>query len=121
MGDNLGNRKTMSKNIQYYMNLRGATRKEICDTLKIPYTTFTDWVNGNAYPRIDKIEMMANYFGIEKSDLVEEPIIIDGKRLRSPTRIVLPGGDDVLDISKLTDEQKDMVKKMVEMLKNSKD
>lgn len=120
MGDNLGNRKTMSKNIQYYMNLRGATRKEICDTLKIPYTTFTDWVNGNAYPRIDKIEMMANYFGIEKSDLVEEPIIIDGKRLHSPTRIAFPGGDDVLDISGLTDEQKKIINDMVRVFKEGK-
>lgn len=33
--------------------------------------TFSDWVNAKTYPRIDKIEMMANYFGISKSDLVE--------------------------------------------------
>ena len=39
------------------------------------YTTFTDWVKGNAYPRIDKIELMADYFGISKSDLVEEKYI----------------------------------------------
>ena len=38
----------------------------------VKYTTFTDWVKGNSYPRIDKIEMMANYFGISKADLVED-------------------------------------------------
>ena len=36
------------------------------------HTTFTDWVNGKTYPRIDKIEMLANYFGIKKSDLIED-------------------------------------------------
>ena len=44
----------------------------MCDALGVKYTTFTDWVKGNSYPRIDKIELMANYFGISKSDLVEE-------------------------------------------------
>lgn len=39
--------------------------------LGFAYTTFSDWINGKKYPRIDKIEMMANYFNIAKSDLVE--------------------------------------------------
>ena len=39
----------------------------MCDALGVKYTTFTDWVKGNSYPRIDKIELMANYFGISKS------------------------------------------------------
>ena len=67
----LGNKETMAKNIQYYMDLFGKTRSEMCSALGVKYTTFTDWVKGNTYPRIDKIELMANYFGIEKSDLVE--------------------------------------------------
>lgn len=68
----LGNKDIMAKNIQYYMNLNHKSRNEICEALNIKYTTFTDWIKGNTYPRIDKIELMANYFGIQKSDLVEE-------------------------------------------------
>lgn len=72
MGSDLGNKEIMAKNIQYYMNLHEKSRNDICEALGIKYTTFTDWVNGNSYPRIDKIELMANYFGIRKSDLVED-------------------------------------------------
>ena len=68
----LGNKEIMAKNIQYYMELYGKTRQEMCDSLGVKYTTFTDWVKGNSYPRIDKIELMANYFGISKADLVED-------------------------------------------------
>ena len=68
----LGNKAIMAQNIQYYMNLHNKSRNEMCSALGVKYTTFTDWVKGNAYPRIDKIELMANYFGIEKSDLVEK-------------------------------------------------
>ena len=69
---NLGNKEIMAKNIQYYMAKYGKTRQDMCEALGVKYTTFTDWVKGNSYPRIDKIELMANYFGISKADLVED-------------------------------------------------
>ncbi|MCI6003818.1 MAG: helix-turn-helix domain-containing protein [Allisonella histaminiformans] len=68
----LGNKEIMAKNIQYYMDKYGKSRQEMCEALGVKYTTFTDWVKGNSYPRIDKIELMANYFGISKADLVED-------------------------------------------------
>lgn len=67
----LGNKEIMAKNIRHYMNKFNVTQTEICNTLGIKMPTFSDWVNAKTYPRIDKIELMANYFGIEKSDLVE--------------------------------------------------
>jgi len=72
MSTQLGNKKIMAKNIQYYMDLYNKSRNDICQDLGIKYTTFTDWIKANTYPRIDKIELMANYFNIEKSDLIEE-------------------------------------------------
>lgn len=69
---NLGNKETMSKNIRLQMDLHEVSRKELCDAIGVKYTTLTDWINGNTYPRIDKIELMANYFGISKSDLIED-------------------------------------------------
>lgn len=57
------------------MKLKGKTRQQVCNSIGVKYTTFTGWVKGNAYPRIDKIELMADYFGISKSDLVEEKYI----------------------------------------------
>lgn len=68
----LGNKEIMAKNIKYYMQLNNVSRKEICNSLGFKYTTFSDWINAKKYPRIDKIEMIANYFNIEKSDLVED-------------------------------------------------
>ncbi|MCI8823414.1 MAG: helix-turn-helix transcriptional regulator [Lachnospiraceae bacterium] len=68
----LGNKEIMAKNIRHYMNAFNVTQTEICNTLGIKMPTFSDWVNAKTYPRIDKIELMANYFGISKADLVEE-------------------------------------------------
>ncbi len=80
---NLGNKEIMAKNIQHYMDINGKSRQEMCQALGVKYTTFTDWVKGNVYPRIDKIELMANYFGIEKSDLVENHYVPNGTPKKS--------------------------------------
>jgi repressor LexA len=54
------------------MELKGKSRREVCAALGFSYYTFSDWVNGKKYPRMDKVEMLADYFGISKSDLIEE-------------------------------------------------
>ena len=69
---NIGNKETMSKNLKYYIERSGKDRKELADIWGFPYSTVTEWINGRKYPRIDRIEVMAEYFGILKSDLIEE-------------------------------------------------
>ncbi len=76
----LENKEVMAKNIRRYMDENGKTRHDVCKALGVPYSTFSEWLTGKKYPRIDKIELMANYFGCEKSDLIEdkkEPAISD--------------------------------------------
>lgn len=68
----LGNKEILSKNLKRYMRLHGKDRSEMVEAIGVSYSTFNDWYNGKNYPRIDKIEMLANYFGIQKSDLIEE-------------------------------------------------
>lgn len=67
----LGNKEIFAKNLKYYMKYYNKDRNQICESLNIPYTTFTDWYNAVTYPRIDKIELLANYFNVQKSDLIE--------------------------------------------------
>ena len=71
MNDNR-NKEIMARNIRRYMEAKGVTNQQLCDALDFKYTTFMDWIKGVTYPRIGKVEAMANYFGCEKSDLIEE-------------------------------------------------
>ncbi len=106
----LGNKETMAKNIQYYLDLHDKTRNEICNDLSIKYSTFTDWVNGNTYPRIDKIERMANYFNIQKSDLVEEKTETQKEQyyyINEETRQIAQGIFDNKDMRILFDVARD--------------
>jgi len=69
---NIGNKETMAKNILYYLDKTGQSQKELAEIVGVAASTFNDWVKAKKYPRIDKIEIMANHFGILKSDLIEE-------------------------------------------------
>ena len=69
---NIGNKQTMAKNLSYYVERSGKTKKELAEIIGVAASTFNEWTKGNKYPRIDKIEMLADYFGILKSDLIEE-------------------------------------------------
>ena len=66
------NKQIMARNIKRFMEKKGVTNQQLCDALDFKYTTFMDWIKGVTYPRIGKVEAMANYFGCEKSDLIEE-------------------------------------------------
>ena len=67
----LGNKEILARNLDYYMKFNNKDRNDIARDLDIPYTTVTSWLKAEFYPRIDKIQLLANYFGIQKSDLVE--------------------------------------------------
>lgn len=68
----LGNKEIFAKNLNYYIDKSGKDRRQLAEIWKVPYSTLTGWVNAQKYPRIDKIEIMADYFGILKSDLIED-------------------------------------------------
>ncbi|MGN0553702.1 MAG: helix-turn-helix domain-containing protein [Oscillospiraceae bacterium] len=69
---NIGNKRIMANNLNFYLDRSGKSQKEMAEIVGVAASTFSDWVKAKKYPRIDKIELMANYFGILKSDLIEE-------------------------------------------------
>lgn len=69
---NIGNREVFSRNLAYYVERSGKTQKEISEIVGVSKSTFNDWMKAKKYPRIDKIEILADFFKILKSDLIEE-------------------------------------------------
>lgn len=67
----MDNKKIFAENLKRQMEINGKTRREVCDALGLNYYTFSDWINGKKYPRMYKVEALANYFGVLKSDLIE--------------------------------------------------
>lgn len=91
----LGNKEVMARNIQRYMNKMNVDRTSLCYDLGIKYTTLADWLNAKTYPRIDKIEMLANYFDISKADLVEDSTVADSDDVLIPVYGRVAAGEPI--------------------------
>ena len=114
----LGNKQIFSQNLNYYMAVNNKTRSDICRDLGFKYSTFAEWASGKKYPRIDKIEMLANYFGIQKSDLIE-----DKPRDPVPRAIEYDELMEVLvrELSFLSEENKKHMLKMAQFFREQED
>lgn len=66
------NKEVMATNLKKYMAKKGVNAAEVCNALGFKPNTFSNWINAKIYPRIDKIQMLAEYFGISKAALVED-------------------------------------------------
>lgn len=70
--DKKWSKKIFARNLRRYMELSGKNQKEIAEKIGVTPPTFNEWINEKKFPRIDKIQRLADYFGILKSDLIEE-------------------------------------------------
>ena len=106
----MDNKNVFAFNLRKQMEIHGRTRNDICKALDISYFTVSDWVNGKKYPRMDKVEMLANYFGILKSDLIE-----DKEEKNSPDPIKLTEGEEMLLklFRQIPEENRGMVLEMI--------
>lgn len=72
-------KKIFSKNINYYINQSGKQQKEIAKDLGYNSTTFNTWCVGKIIPSAGKVQKIADYFGIGKSDLLDDKSLLLGK------------------------------------------
>lgn len=105
------NKEIFANNLSFYMEQKGVDRNTLCADLDLKYTTVRDWLKGITYPRIGKIELLANYFKINKSDLIEnktataqvsdfllEEITNAARKLNAENKkIILRTSEDLLD------------------------
>ena len=115
----IGNKSVIAKNLTYYVGRSGKTQKELSEIVGVATSTFNDWMKGKKYPRIDKIEILANYFGILKSDLIE-----DRDKKTSPSEPTLTEGEKmVLELFRKIPEERqpealDLLRVALRMQKN---
>lgn len=65
-------KKIFSKNLRYYMDLNGKNQMDLMNELHLSSSTVSNWCTGLKLPRMDKVQLLADYFHINKSDLIEE-------------------------------------------------
>lgn len=88
----IGNKEVFARNLAKYLHRSGKSQREMADIVGVSSSTFNEWMMAKKYPRMDKIEFMANYFGILKSDLIEK----EEDKKSSPNEEGLTEGEKVM-------------------------
>lgn len=65
-------KRIFAKNLNKYLALSNKTQKEVADAINVSPQTFNTWCQGIALPRMGKVQRLADYFGIGKTDLIDE-------------------------------------------------
>lgn len=116
-------KKIFATNLQHYMEKSNRSQKEIAEIVGVSAPTVNEWLKRKKYPRMNRIQSLADYFGILKSDLIEEKLTKEGQKKNdviSDIVIKLNTDDEFLDVVEkiegLSGEDLEKVKKMLAAL-----
>lgn len=65
-------KRIFSKNLNKFLSQSQKTQKEVAEAINVSPQTFNTWCQGIALPRMGKVQKLADYFGILKSDLIDD-------------------------------------------------
>ena len=119
--ENKDTKIVISDNLLKLMEINHKNRKDVCKELDIKYTTFCDWVNAKAYPRIESLEKLSDYFGVTVGDFFFDIDIAEEyskERIMAYTTRMQEIDLDI--ISKLSEEQVKILLKSGVRIKHKK-
>lgn len=64
--------RIFSVNLNRLLNETGKLQVEVAHAIGVSQQTFNTWTKGKAFPRIDKVQALADYFKVDKTDLIDE-------------------------------------------------
>lgn len=83
-----------AQNLKNIMQKRNKTQSDLVKDLSFRQATVSDWLNGKKYPRMDKVEKLANYLGVSINELLMQSVF-----------------EPPIPAIQLTDQEKSMIKK----------
>lgn len=113
-------KKVFAKNLNNLLARNKKTQADLVADLKLNKSTVSTWANGTKMPRMNKIEQLANYFGVEKSDLIEAKSDTNEQYYNDPhVSEYAQAVKDNPDLRLLFDASKDMSKSDIDFVINT--
>lgn len=106
-------KKIFSRNLNHYVSLSNKTQKEIADSIDVSPQTFNTWCQGIAIPRMGKVQRLADYFNVGKSDLIDNKPFTNTNKSKGVTINVLgrvaagipiEAIENIIDTEEITEE-----------------
>ena len=101
-------REIFSENLLSLLDKKGIDQKQLAIELNISPASVTHWIKGNKYPRIGKIEEIAEYFNVPMSRLTQD----QDKEIQQDTLAAHLDGD-------FTEEELAEIRKYAELVRKA--
>lgn len=99
-------KEVLSENLKNLLERKGKTQTDMAKDLDLRQSTVSSWINAVKYPRRDKIELLADYFGVMPSDITED------KSIQQDTLAAHLDGD-------FTEEELNEIRKYAELVRKA--
>lgn len=96
-------KRIFSKNLRKYMSLNNKTQVDLINDLGFNKSAVSTWCNGTRLPRMDKVDALAKYFGIRRSDSIEDKSESKIKPTTIPVLGSVPAGVPIEAIQDIID------------------
>ncbi|RAI79335.1 XRE family transcriptional regulator [Macrococcoides goetzii] len=113
-------RKILSANLQKLMNQKNIDQQELAEAINVSQPTVSNWINETKYPRIKRIQEIADYFGVPKSKITEPWNTVTNKNnsldivKNLESQGIIINFSDFEGFDKLSDEEKIDFQKRIE-------
>ena len=82
--NNQKQKEIISKNINNFLDMRNLNQSDVAKAIGVSPQTFNTWCKGIAIPRMGKMQALADYFHVNKSDIIDDKSV----PLTQPAEIV---------------------------------
>lgn len=65
-------RKVLAENLHKLLDSKGIDQRALAEHIGVSDSAVSQWLSGDKYPRIDKIQKIADFFNVPKSMITEE-------------------------------------------------
>lgn len=69
-------KQMLADNLFYLLENRGVSQIQLAEAIGVSTASVSDWCNGKKYPRADKMQKMADYFGVPMSAIVDSHALL---------------------------------------------
>ena len=101
-------KKIFAENLKKHLDRAEKTQTDLQKYMGVSSSTASDWMRGAKMPRMDKLQSICNWLGIQKSDLLEEKPETDGYYLDPETAAIAQEIKENRNLSALFHVQRNM-------------
>lgn len=103
-------KEILASNIRRLLNEHNKTQNGLADYVGVSKTAVSEWISAKKYPRVEKIQAIADFFDVYRTDITERHVSNKSKGVRIPVlgRVIagipIEAIEEIIDYEEITEQ-----------------